>query len=216
MTNAFTRRKRNERRSQARPHHENAGLSHTRGVGDRGRVGRDEGIVEREVNEAADQALQMPVADKDSLDVHLYSPDVDPTSSAFDTEPALSGKEGTTVDLLNVCLKDEMEHDPRMVVFGQDVADATRKEALDVVKGKGGVFKVTFGLQRHFGSHRVYNSPLSEASIVGMAIGMANRRLETGGGDSVLRLHLAGLHADKNASSRQLVGARMAPSLVRS
>ena len=141
-------------------------------------LGAMKASVEREVNEAADQALQMPVADKDSLYVHLYSPDVDPTSSDFDTEPALSGKEGTTVDLLNVCLKDEMERDPRMVVFGQDVADATRKEALDVVKGKGGVFKVTFGLQRHFGSHRVYNSTLSEASIVGMAIGMANRGLK--------------------------------------
>ncbi|MEE9264843.1 MAG: thiamine pyrophosphate-dependent enzyme [Vicinamibacteria bacterium] len=141
-------------------------------------LGAMKASVEREVNEAADQALQMPVADKDSLYVHLYSPDVDPTSSDFDTEPALSGKAGTTVDLLNVCLKDEMERDPRMVVFGQDVADATRKEALDVVKGKGGVFKVTFGLQRHFGSHRVYNSPLSEASIVGMAIGMANRGLK--------------------------------------
>ncbi len=141
-------------------------------------LGAIKASVEREVNEAADQALQMPVADKNRLYVHLYSPDVDPTSSDFDTEPALSGKEGTTVDLLNVCLKDEMERDPRMVVFGQDVADATRKEALDVVKGKGGVFKVTFGLQRHFGSHRVYNSPLSEASIVGMAIGMANRGLK--------------------------------------
>ena len=141
-------------------------------------LGAIKASVEREVNEAADQALQMPVADKNRLYVHLYSPDVDPTSSDFDTEPALSGKEGTTVDLLNVCLKDEMERDPRMVIFGQDVADATRKEALDVVKGKGGVFKVTFGLQRHFGSHRVYNSPLSEATIVGMAIGMANRGLK--------------------------------------
>lgn len=141
-------------------------------------LGAIKASVEREVNEAADQALQMPVADKNRLYVHLYSPDVDPTSSDFDTEPALSGKEGTTVDLLNVCLKDEMERDPRMVIFGQDVADATRKEALDVVKGKGGVFKVTFGLQRHFGSHRVYNSPLSEASIVGMAIGMAHRGLK--------------------------------------
>ncbi len=141
-------------------------------------LGAIKASVEREVNEAADQALQMPVADKDSLYVHLYSPDVDPTSSDFDTEPALSGKEGTTVDLLNVCLKDEMERDPTIVVFGEDVADATREEALDVVKGKGGVFKVTFGLQRRFGSHRVYNSPLAEASIVGMGIGMANRGLK--------------------------------------
>ena len=141
-------------------------------------LGAMKASVDREVNEAADQALQMPGAGRDSLYVHLYSPDVDPTSSDFDTEPALSGKEGTTVDLVNVCLKDEMERDPTIVVFGEDVADATREEALDVVKGKGGVFKVTFGLQRRFGSYRVYNSPLAEAAIVGMAIGMANRGLK--------------------------------------
>ncbi len=134
--------------------------------------------VEREVNEAADQALQMPSPSPENLYVHLYSPGTDPTSSDFDTQPVLSGNEGTTVDLLNACLRDEMERDAKIMIFGQDVADATRKEALDVVKGKGGVFKVTFGLQRRFGSHRVYNSPLAEASIVGMAIGMANRGLK--------------------------------------
>ena len=134
--------------------------------------------VEREVNEAAEQALQMPIANPDSLHVHLYSPDVDPTASNFDTEPILSGNEGTTVDLLNACLRDEMERDPKIVIYGEDVADASREEALDIVKGKGGVFKVTFGLQRRFGSHRVYNSPLAEASIVGTAIGMANRGLK--------------------------------------
>ena len=141
-------------------------------------LGAIKASVEREVNEAADQALQMPTPSPDSLYVHLYSSDVDPTSSDFDTPPVLSGNEGTTVDLLNACLRDEMERDPKIVVFGEDVADATREEALAVVKGKGGVFKVTFGLQRRFGSQRVYNSPLAEASIVGMAIGMANRGLK--------------------------------------
>ena len=141
-------------------------------------LGAMKASVEREVNEAADQALQMPTASPDNLHVHLYSPDVDPTTSEFDTQPVLSGNEGTTVDLLNACLRDEMERDPRIVIYGEDVADATREDALDVVKGKGGVFKVTFGLQRRFGSHRVYNSPLAEASIVGTAIGMANRGLK--------------------------------------
>ena len=137
--------------------------------------------VDREVIEAADQALQMPGPNKEDLHVHLYSPTVDPTSTDFDTQPAFAdeaGKEGTMVDLLNSCLRDELERDPRMLVFGEDVADATREDALAQVKGKGGVFKVTLGLQRRFGSHRVYNTPLAEASIVGMAMGMATRGLK--------------------------------------
>jgi len=134
--------------------------------------------VDREVNEAADQALQMPGPDRQTLYVHLYSPKVDPTSRDFETEPVFSGKEGTMVDLLNACLRDEMACNPRMVIFGEDVADATREEALEQVKGKGGVFKVTLGLQRRFGSHRVFNTPIAEASIVGMAMGMATRGLK--------------------------------------
>jgi 2-oxoisovalerate dehydrogenase E1 component len=131
--------------------------------------------VDREVNEAADQALAMPWPSKESCLLHLYSPTVDPTSAAFSTEPVLSGNPGTMVDLLNACLRDEMERDPRIVIFGEDVADATREEALETVKGKGGVFKVTFGLQRRFGARRVSNSPLAEAGIVGRAMGLATR-----------------------------------------
>ncbi|HSF20354.1 MAG TPA: thiamine pyrophosphate-dependent enzyme [Vicinamibacteria bacterium] len=134
--------------------------------------------VHAEVVEAADQALSMQRPEKQSWSRHIYSSSVDPTSSAFHTEPVFTGKEGTMVDLLNACLRDEMARDPRIMIFGQDVADVSREENLGKVKGKGGVFKVTFGLQREFGGARVWNTPLAEASIVGMAVGAALRGLK--------------------------------------
>jgi len=114
---------------------------------------------------ATDDALAQPQPGPETVYYGVYSPDVDPTSEQFDTEddPQFSGEPTTMVDLLNACMRDEMRRDQKILVFGQDVADVSREEHLGKVKGKGGVFKVTWGLQKEFGGARVYNSPLAVA-----------------------------------------------------
>jgi 2-oxoisovalerate dehydrogenase E1 component len=158
------------------------------GILDEKGINQIEKQVEEELQVAVDRALEAMPPAPETITKFLYSPDLDPTSSTFATQPLVAadsadGKKPvakTMADLINVTLRDEMKRDERIVIFGEDVADCSREEYLKrkLVKGKGGVFKLTFGLQNEFGPDRVFNSPLAEAAIVGRATGMATRGLK--------------------------------------
>ena len=134
--------------------------------------------IDADVSEAADRALKAPRPAPETAGLYVYSPDVDPTSDQFRTAADPQGEPMTMVAAINRTLHDEMKRNPLMVVFGQDVADASKCDIIDKVPGKGGVFKATHGLQRAFGENRVFNSPLAEANIVGRSIGMAVRGIK--------------------------------------
>ncbi|WP_446743693.1 alpha-ketoacid dehydrogenase subunit alpha/beta [Silvibacterium acidisoli] len=154
------------------------------GILDAEGINRLEKAADEEVRIAADRALRAPLPKPEAVEIrrHVYSESFDPTSPALATKPqsVADSKERTMVELINSCLRDEMRRDPRIVIFGEDVADCSREEYLEqgLVKGKGGVFKLTAGLQKEFGSERVFNSPLAEANIVGRALGMAVRGMK--------------------------------------
>ena len=148
------------------------------GILDQKQIEALESQVDHEVRHAGDEALAAEVPSVESIYMNVYSPDVDPTSSAFEAQPYLHGAQKTMVEMVSATLNDEMSRDERITVFGEDVADASREENLKEVKGKGGVFKATAGLQRKYSSTRVFNTPLAEAAIVGRATGMATRGLK--------------------------------------
>ncbi|HYL94137.1 MAG TPA: thiamine pyrophosphate-dependent enzyme [Alphaproteobacteria bacterium] len=141
-------------------------------------INKLEKSVDEEIQVAVDRALEAAFPATDSIYNHVYSEDLDPRRMA--SEPQSAGADKTMADLINACLKDEMKRDTRVVMFGEDVADCSREEYLKQkqIKGKGGVFKLTAGLQAEYGSDRVFNSPLAEANIVGRAVGMAIRGLK--------------------------------------
>jgi 2-oxoisovalerate dehydrogenase E1 component len=134
--------------------------------------------IDQEIHLATEKALAATQPPPETVFRHLYSETVDPTSEEFAAEPKFEGEPRTMVDAINRTLAEEMRRNPNIVVFGEDVADCSREQNLREVKGKGGVFKATQGLQIEFGSRRCFNTPLAEAGIVGRAIGMALRGLK--------------------------------------
>src|SRR5579883_3383294 len=166
------------------------------GILDEKGINRLEKQVEEELQAAVDRALEAKFPTPETITQFVYSPDLDPTSARIETQPvfpqvaepppAPEGKKPapqlpkTMAELINATLREEMKRDERIVIFGEDVADASREEYLKkkMVKGKGGVFKLTAGLQMVYGSDRVFNSPIAEANIVGRATGMATRGLK--------------------------------------
>ena len=148
------------------------------GIVEEGELEALEAQADREVTEATDRALAAHSAPKESIFSFVYSPDIDPCGKSFEAQPTKTeGASKTMVEMVSAMLLDEMASDERIVVFGEDVADCSREENLASVKGKGGVFKATSGLQKRYGSDRVFNTPLAEAAILGRSIGMATRGL---------------------------------------
>lgn len=119
--------------------------------------------IQQRIDRAADEAEKEPIPGPEELGKFVYSPRVVVPASGYN-EPELSGPSVVMVDAINHALAEEMEFNPKMLIYGEDVAGK-----------KGGVFTATRGLTAKFGEGRVFNSPLAEASIVGTAFGLAVR-----------------------------------------
>ena len=148
------------------------------GFVDQAELDRVTAEIDADVAQVTDRVLLERPPDKNTVFLHLYSDEIDPCSSEFDKRPDFYGEPRTMLDSINQTLAEEMRRSGSVIVFGEDVADCSREHNLSEVKGKGGVFKATAGLQREFGSLRCFNTPIAEAGIIGRAIGMAARGLK--------------------------------------
>lgn len=119
--------------------------------------------VKKEIDEAADWAWEQPDPIAEESTLHVFAPEETRNLPYAKNEPT-EGQPIVLVDAVNHALAEEMRLNPKMLIFGEDIADP-----------KGGVFTATRGLTNEFGEERVFNSPLAEASIVGVALGLAVR-----------------------------------------
>jgi 2-oxoisovalerate dehydrogenase E1 component len=145
---------------------------------DRNSLNKIEHEIDLEVSQITDRVMKAEPPARGSALLYLYSEKIDPSSDEFDQRPQFEGEPRTMVDSINQTLAEEMRRNRHVIVFGEDVADCSHEESLTQVKGKGGVFKATAGLQIEFGGQRCFNTPIAEAAIVGRAIGLAARGLK--------------------------------------
>lgn len=110
-----------------------------------------------QVEEAAQEADLLPFPKKETASDHVFQP-----FTVEDVPPTAEGESIVLMDALNHALIEEMQRDPGVVVFGEDVA-----------RGKGGVFGITRTLTDLFGEERCFNTPLAESTIIGLAIGLS-------------------------------------------
>lgn len=122
------------------------------------------GEIKKEIDDAADSAWEKPDAKPENATDHNYAPEETRDLKYSDESDLPSEGKCVLVDAVNHALHEEMAHNDKMLIFGEDIEDP-----------KGGVFTSTRGLTDKFGSERVFNSPLAEASILGVAVGLAVR-----------------------------------------
>jgi 2-oxoisovalerate dehydrogenase E1 component len=121
-------------------------------------------LLKQMVDDACDKAEQSPDPAPETALEHTFK---EPHPASLIQEEPASGEEMFIVDAINHALDEELDRNPDMVIYGEDVAH-----------GKGGVFTVTAGLTAKYGANRVFNSQLAESSIVGTAIGLSMRGIK--------------------------------------
>ena len=161
---------------------------------------------EREVKNAAEEALRAPHPEPETAALYVFSRMSIP-SSRFSTEPQTQGKGDTMVAAINATLKDEMANDPRIVVFGQDVADASHESALPLVAGRAVCSRRLTAAARLRQRPRLqFTAGRGEHRRARCWDGAA--RAQAGRRDPVLRLHLAGIHADSRRAGDDALSLR--------